>query len=169
MHWKTTMSKYVAGRSRPLCVSAAVALAVVVYAATALAQTPPILAKGPWPGPFISGYGQVRPSTVDNRGDELVGGIHWPTWGGPRAIGTGMSFDYVGPHQIVPDFGAQQTATIVAFHLARCDGRRAYTAIEWYFPQHGQHFNPANYVDACTNIYSGSGTPAGQSHCNYPL
>jgi hypothetical protein len=150
-------------------VSAAVALAVVVYAATAIAQAPPILATGPWSVAGLDeGYGQVRPSIVDNRGDEVVSGIHWHTWGGPRAIGTGMSFDYVGPHQIVPDFGAQQTATVVAFHLANCHGRRAYTAIEWYFPQHGQHFSPANYIDACTGTYSGSGTPAGQSHCNVP-
>ena len=27
----------------------------------------------------------------------------------------------------------------------------AYTAVEWYFPQHGESFNPKSYVNACTH------------------
>jgi hypothetical protein len=32
-------------------------------------------------------------------------------------------------------------------------GGRAYDAITWFYPQHGQHFNPHVYVDACTGRY----------------
>jgi hypothetical protein len=90
---------------------------------------------------------------VFNGGDPtgLVSDIHWATWGGAKAIGTGTS-DYVGPTQSVAS-GTEESARIVAFHLGTCHGRRAYDAVEWYFPQHGNRFSAGTYIDPCTGTY----------------
>jgi hypothetical protein len=107
---------------------------------TALASSEPILA-GPW-SLNQEGYGHAKPSTVFNGGDPtgLVEHIEWLTWGGPRAVGVGSGF-YVAPNQIVAE-GHRAAAVIVAFHLGRCHGRSAYNAVQWYFPEHGEHFKP---------------------------
>ena len=34
--------------------------------------------------------------------------------------------------------------------------KRAYTAIEWFFPQHGGKFDPKKYIDICTGDYVGA-------------
>lgn len=46
-----------------------------------------------------------------------------------------------------------QSAVIVLFHLGSCKGHRAYDAIEWYFPEHGQHYRPNSYIAPCTGQY----------------
>jgi hypothetical protein len=101
------------------------------------------------------GFGHVRPATVFNGGDPtgLVTGITWSSWGGSTATGTGTS-DYVGPNQTVAG-GTQEPVTIVAFNLGTCDGKLMYQAAEWYFPQHGQAFNPSEYENICTGSYVG--------------
>ena len=101
------------------------------------------------------GFGEVRPATVFNGGDPtgLVMGITWSSWGGSTAIGTGTS-DYVGPNQLVAT-GTQEPVTIAAFNLGTCDGKLMYQAVEWYFPQHGQTFNPSQYENICTGTYVG--------------
>ena len=92
----------------------------------------------------------VLASTVHNGGDPtgLVWQIEWLAWGGPRAVGVGLGF-YVAPNQKV-DEGTRQSAVIVLFQLGTCHRRRAYDVIEWYFPEHGEHFNPCQYINACT-------------------
>ncbi len=121
----------------------------------ALGAQVPILA-GPW-GTYQKGYGHTKPATIFNGGDPtgLVQHIQWKTWGGTQAIGTGTA-EWVGPHQDVAE-GTQQPARIVLFQLGSCRGRRAYDAIEWYFPQHGQHFDPHQYINACTGTYYPTG------------
>jgi len=101
------------------------------------------------------GFGEVRPATVFNGGDPtgLVMDITWSSWGGSTAIGTGTS-DYVGPNQTVAG-GTQEKVRIVAFDLGTCGGTLMYQAVEWYFPQHGQNFNPSQYEDICTGSYVG--------------
>jgi hypothetical protein len=101
------------------------------------------------------GFGEVRPITVFNGGDPtgLVTGITWSSWGGSTATGTGTS-DYVGPNQTVAG-GTQEPVTIVAFDLGTCGGKLMYQAVEWYFPQHGQTFDPSHYEDICTGTYVG--------------
>ncbi len=143
-------------RISTLCVAAAMVLAFIATA-SALAQTTPILA-GPWAS-HQAGYGHVRPRTVFNGGDPtgLVTHIHWRSWGGAKAIGTGTT-DYVGPNQSVAT-GTQESARIIAFHLGSCHGRRAYDAIEWYFPAHGGRFSAGTYIDACTGTYYQGGKP----------
>ena len=100
------------------------------------------------------GFGQVRPPKIFNGGDPtgLVTHITWTSWGGARATGTGRA-EYVGPSQSVAT-GTEQTATVVAFDLGTCHGTLMYQAVEWYFPQHGQAFNPSRYENICTGTYS---------------
>jgi hypothetical protein len=49
--------------------------------------------------------------------------------------------------------GTREATEVVLFHLGHCHGRRAYDAITWYFPQHGEHFNPRSYINACNGSY----------------
>ncbi|HTS95726.1 MAG TPA: hypothetical protein VMI33_03825 [Streptosporangiaceae bacterium] len=102
-----------------------------------------------------TGFGQVKPAKIFNGGDPtgLVTHVVWSSWGGARATATGTS-DYVGPNQSVAQ-GTEETATVVAFNLGSCDGKLMYRAVEWYFPQHGQSFNPGVYENICTGTYVG--------------
>jgi hypothetical protein len=134
----------------------AIAITVIatlaVGAAAQAAGHVPILA-GPWSS-GQKGYGKIKPRTIYNGGDPtgLVKHITWSSWGGKRAMGTGTSW-WVGPHQSVNQGHFERGAKIVLFHLSRCHGRRAYDAIEWFFPRHGQHFDPRSYINSCTGKY----------------
>jgi hypothetical protein len=80
--------------------------------------------------------------------------VRWQSWGDDQAVGSGIS-TYQAPNQIVAD-GTQERATVVAFNLESCRGVWAYTAIEWYFPQHGAKFDPNDYINICTGQYIGA-------------
>jgi hypothetical protein len=99
------------------------------------------------------GFGQVKPTKIFNGGDPtgLVTQVAWRSWGGAQAIATGIS-DYVGPNQTVAG-GKEESATVVAFNLGICNGRLMYRAVEWYFPQHKQAFDPRRYEDICAGVY----------------
>jgi len=99
------------------------------------------------------GYGEVEPSQINNGGDPtgVVTQISWRSWGGSKATASGVG-DYVAPGQSVAT-GAQEPVTIVAFNLGSCDGKRMYQAVEWYFPQHGQTFDPNQYENICAGTY----------------
>jgi hypothetical protein len=135
----------------------ALVAATLAQAAIAASTTRPILA-GPW-SQDQTGYGQAEPRVINNGGDPtgVVTRIHWNTWGGPRAIGAGTGW-YVGPNSDVVH-GHYEAARIVLFHLGTCKGRLAYDAIEWYFPDRGQHFVSGDYIDACTGAYYTNGKP----------
>jgi hypothetical protein len=117
--------------------------------------TTPAPTLGQLAGVFAQGqgFGQVEPSTIFNGGDPtgLVKNITWQSWGARRAIGQGLA-EYVGPNQSVAT-GKQKPATVVAFHLGMCDGKLMYQAVEWYFPEKGQSFNPTQYENVCTGTY----------------
>ena len=99
------------------------------------------------------GFGQVKPAKIFNGGDPtgLVTRVDWRSWGEAQAIATGIS-DYVGPNQTVAE-GRQEPVTVVAFNLGICNGRLMYRAVEWYFPQHKQAFDPSRYEDICAGTY----------------
>lgn len=99
------------------------------------------------------GFGEVRPSEFYNGGDPTGRLTHvvWKSWGGPRALGTGVS-EYVAPDQDVAE-GTEQPARIIAFKLGSCFGDYVYQAVEWFFPQHGGSFNPAQYENVCTGAF----------------
>jgi hypothetical protein len=100
-----------------------------------------------------SGFGQARPARIFNGGDPtgLVTKITWHSWGGPQAIASGTS-EWAGPGQSVAT-GRPQRVTVVAFRLGTCDGTRMYQAVELYFPQHGQAFDPGRYENVCAGRY----------------
>ena len=139
-------------RHKAAATAAVAAMTLGVGAAASAANAVPVLA-GPW-GQGQKGYGHVRPRTIFNGGDPtgLVKAIHWTSWGGRRATGTGTA-EWLGPHQIVAQGQFQTGAKVILFQLGRCRGRAAYNAIEWYFPAHGQKFSPGNYINACTGAY----------------
>ncbi|HEV3068536.1 MAG TPA: hypothetical protein VGY50_11850 [Streptosporangiaceae bacterium] len=100
-----------------------------------------------------TGFGQARPARIFNGGDPtgLVTKVAWKSWGAPRAVASGIS-EYVGAGQSVAT-GTPQPVTVVAFKLGTCHGTRMYKAVEWYFPQHGQAFNPGRYENICAGRY----------------
>jgi hypothetical protein len=100
-----------------------------------------------------AGFGKVKPARIFNGGDPtgLVTHISWKSWGGGQAIGTGTSV-WVGPNQSVAQ-GRPAAVTVEAFRLGMCHGKLAYRAVEWYFPEHGQSFNPHRYENICSGSY----------------
>ena len=126
----------------------AVAAAAVIAVATASAgprPTPILIGGGP---PSSEGFGQVKPGKIFLGGDPtgLVCAIHWTSWGGQFAIGTGTGF-YVGPNQITAA-GRQAPAVIVLYHLATWHGRPAYTKYTWYFTQGGSTYGGVTHCSA---------------------
>jgi hypothetical protein len=117
------------------------------------AATVPVL--GRLTGVFArgEGFGQVKPAKIFNGGDPtgLVTRLIWSSWGGRRAVGTGLG-DYVGQGQSVAS-GSQKQVTVVAFNLGTCHGTRMYRAVEWYFPGEGQAFDPTRYENICAGAY----------------
>jgi hypothetical protein len=99
------------------------------------------------------GFGQVRPKEVYNGGDPtgMVTSITWSGWGNAQATGSGRSL-WVGPNQPVAA-GTEESARIVAFDLGTCNGHYMYAAVEWYFPQHKQTFDPNQFEDVCVGAY----------------
>ncbi|HEY3831872.1 MAG TPA: hypothetical protein VGO03_06240 [Acidimicrobiia bacterium] len=97
------------------------------------------------------GYGEVRPSTIDNGGDEggTVGQVRWLSWGGERAIATAIG-NYVAPGKFMYE-AVPARATVVAFNLGTCHDAPAYLSIEWYFPEHGESFDPAKSWNICND------------------
>lgn len=99
----------------------------------------------------LRGYGQSRPKLISNDGDSTteVLGIHWTSWGGNEAIGTGKAV-WVWPGSCVGCNGLT-SATVVAFDLGKCHRHRSYNALEWYFPQYEESFEPHQYYDTCSH------------------
>jgi hypothetical protein len=97
----------------------------------------------------------VRPSGINNGGDPtgIVVNVRWQSWGGPQAAAEGTS-TYVAPNETVAQ-GKQALATVVAFYLGMWNGKFMYQAINWYFPEHGQTFNPKTYINICMGTYVG--------------
>jgi hypothetical protein len=138
-------------RAAAALVAAVVGMTVTLPAAVAAGRVP-VLA-GPW-SRDQEGYGHAKPRTIFNGGDPtgLVKKIHWTSWGGPQAIGSGTGF-WVGPHQVVAQGHFEKGAKVVLFQLGRCHGKSAYDAIEWFFPSRGQRFSSGTYINACTGKY----------------
>jgi hypothetical protein len=127
--------------------------------ATPAGQVPQLGVRGSWGGNAI-GFGEVRPATIFNGGSYTgeVKGIRWSSWGLPHAEGVGSAC-FLGPGQ--PTYQCTwQRATVVAFKLGSCSGQRAYRAVEWFFPGHGEQFDPLSYETTCQ-----AGTVFGPAPC----
>jgi hypothetical protein len=132
--------------------------ATVPASASSSASSAGVPTLGQLAGDFAQGqgFGQVKPAKIFNGGDPtgLVTNVVWSSWGGTQATATGTA-EYVGPNQSVAG-GTEESATVIAFDLGTCDGKYMYQAIEWYFPQHDQAFNPNTYENICTGSYAGN-------------
>jgi pyruvate/2-oxoglutarate dehydrogenase complex dihydrolipoamide acyltransferase (E2) component len=132
--------------------------ATVPASASPSATPAAVPALGQLAGDFAhgQGFGQVKPGKIFNGGDPtgLVTNVVWSSWGGAQATATGTA-EYVGPNQSVAQ-GTEESATVVAFDLGSCAGKYMYQAVEWYFPQHKQSFNPNTYENICTGSYDGT-------------
>ncbi len=99
------------------------------------------------------GYGEIEPDRIFNGGDPtgLVTDVRWDSWGGDTATGRGVSV-WEGAGATVAD-APQSEAVVTAFDLGDCNGQLAYRAINWYFPEYGQSFDPESYINICTGDY----------------
>lgn len=114
---------------------------------------PPVLGAQ-W-ATYQTGFGTVAPHAVFNGGDPTgeLSITSWDSWGGPTALAHG-SAEYLAPGQEVAA-GTSEPATAEAFDLGTCKGKRAYLRLAWWFPQHGQTFDPATNNEAFYNICTG--------------
>jgi hypothetical protein len=108
----------------------------------------PIPVLGAAWAPYQKGFGTSRPKDVFNGGDPtgVLSGITWTSWGGPTATGSGTAA-YEGPNQSVAE-SRFEPAMAEAFDLGMCKGKLAYRRLVWWFPRHGQAFDPSPYQDA---------------------
>lgn len=125
-------------------------------AITAVASESPVLGQS-W-GPNQSGYGERAPKRVFNGGDPtgLLQSIHWRSWGRKRAVGFGVG-SFTWPGYSVAD-GIMAKAKIIVYRFGQCSGQPSYNAVQWFFPEYGQHFHPNVYIDACNGDYHGFST-----------
>lgn len=85
----------------------------------------------------------------------MITKINWSSWGSATATGTGVAAYYDPTTQSVAD-SKLEPANVVAFNLGTCKGKLMYQAVTWFFPQHGQHFNPnKGHYNICTGDYTG--------------
>ena len=123
-----------------------IGLAASVIAASAATRWPIL---GPKAYPYLKytglkgtkGFGQVKPHEIYYGGDPtgLVCHIHWNSWGGRVARGTGIGW-YVGPRQSVNE-GHSTAVNITASRLGTWHGRAAYNHLDWSFPHPHERFS----------------------------
>jgi hypothetical protein len=84
------------------------------------------------------GFGRVKPREIYYGGDPtgLVCRIHWRSWGGRVARGTGVGWYVSGTESVAQGHAAK--ATVIASKLGKWKGRPAYTRLKWSFPNHGR-------------------------------
>ena len=134
----------VATMRRTLIIVLLVTSPAVALVATAAAATQPIVS--PKADPYYrygglkgtKGFGHVKPREIFYGGDPtgLVCDIHWHSWGGRVARGTGVGW-YVSANQSVGE-GHAAIATVIASKLGTWKGRPAYNRLTWSFPNHGR-------------------------------
>lgn len=120
--------------------------------ATGVSPTAPTLGRK-W-RPNQSGYGEVKPSVINNGGDPtgIVSTIRWTGWGGSTATGHGTAA-YQAPGRTAVD-ARQEPAVVVTYDLGSCGGKLVYRKLTWYFPREGESFNANSYFDICTGASS---------------
>jgi alpha-tubulin suppressor-like RCC1 family protein len=98
-----------------------------------------------------AGFGHAHPAYVSYGGaDEefKLWKLHWRHWGQPRAIAFGKAWWLPRSAKSISQ-GHLARAEAVAFDLGICQGRLSYLKLEWFFPGHGEHFNPAHGDPIC--------------------
>jgi hypothetical protein len=98
-----------------------------------------------------TGYGEIKPSEVNNDGDgqSFINSIYWSSWGGAVAVGWGRA-SWVPPRAQCSCDGIIQPAEIIATDLGTCEGRVVYRRYEWFFPEHRDYFRPHDLQSTCS-------------------
>lgn len=112
----------------------------------------PITLGVPWRG-RAQGFGEVQPNYIDLGGASstgVVSDVTWSSWGEPTAEGTGEAA-YVPPDASNSE-AVRERATVIAFDPGICQGERVYQRLTWFFPQHGEYFDPDVAFDACETL-----------------
>jgi hypothetical protein len=101
--------------------------------------------------PFQAGYGEVKPSKINNGGDPtgLVWRVRWTGWGQQRATARGIGY-FLWPGLGVADGTSAARAVVIAYDLGSCRSQLAYRKIEWFFPKCGGVFIPEGFTNICT-------------------
>jgi hypothetical protein len=107
---------------------------------TAIADSTPTLGVA-HPNEWAEGFGTVRPNTfsIASTASSTVRQIAWDSWGGPQAIGHGVTYGGVDD----PDVAVQ----VVAFDLGDCNGQFVYRQVARVAP--GQSFNAGDGHNVC--------------------
>jgi hypothetical protein len=81
------------------------------------------------------GFGHAHPKLLASGPGPTVTvqHLHWRHWGAKQATGVGKGWYVPDNAQAVSD-GKVATEKVVAFHLGKCHGKRAYLKYIWYFP-----------------------------------
>lgn len=98
-------------------------------------------------GPSTKGCGTAHPSYIYGGGDasDQIMDIRWTSWGSRMATGTGKALWVV----TTVAAGRLEPVRVVAFNLERINDHYEYRSLDFYFPQHGQKFNPSAPSFAC--------------------
>jgi hypothetical protein len=125
------------------CADAGSSTPLRMPAPTASRSTPPpepVLAAPI--GRTSTGLGTVRPRTISSGGDPAtaIDSVTWSSWGGPTARGRGVGCFVPAGKPIASC--VRRPVDVIATNLGRCDGRRAYEDLGWWFPTEGQTFDP---------------------------
>jgi hypothetical protein len=128
-------------------------LSALAVSAASAATAPTLGVKQKFGG---QGFGTVEPTRVDYGGDgtSFVEHVHWRSWGGAKAVGTGRAV-WVWPGFCSACGSEELPATVVAYDLGSCRGHQVYTHVAWYFPSRGEHFS--RYLSGnnlCTGHFS---------------
>lgn len=142
--WLPTASIDSAPVRRTLVLLLLVTSTAVALVSSAAAATEPIVS--PKADPYFhngglkrtKGFGRVEPREIFYGGDPtgLVCDIHWQSWGGRVARGTGVGW-YISGNQSVNE-GHEAIATVIASNLGTWKNRPAYNRLRWSFPDHGR-------------------------------
>ena len=106
---------------------------------SAVPTAKPMLGTSPFPGAV--GFGQVKPTRLGFGKQVQVCRIHWDSWGGQIALGTGVG------SRVDPKTYKQIPAAVVVFlyKLKMFQGKPAYTGLD-FVPVPTQHARP---IKAC--------------------
>lgn len=110
-----------------VAVAALASLSLLAGVAGAVPSAKPMLGSHPYPGVVGAGFGQVKPTRFGSGRHALLCDIHWDSWGGQIAVGTGDGWA-VSP----VTFKRIPSAVVVyLFKLKTVQGKPAYTGLNW--------------------------------------
>jgi hypothetical protein len=118
-----------------IAVATLAAFSVFSSVASAVPTAKPMFGTKPYPGAV--GFGQVKPTRLGFSKNAVVCDIHWDSWGGQIALGTGVGW------AVNPDTYKRIPSAVVVYlyNLKGVQGKLAYTGLN-FEPVPTQHAHP---------------------------